>query len=187
MIRLRESLPPARDLTRVARDIVCQLNAWAAQCPRYREALDDCAEEIAWKARLPPAEAPTEARATELKHGSKQIITTLMLWAELYPLLARPLSSCVEEVEQLAARDERAGDSVRARDQVLLSFEAAEILTSKEIAHLTGLRLRRVQRALQSLERVGLVRDAGCAAQCHSDGFRLRRYKLKHTSALAAA
>lgn len=172
--------PASKSPAEVAREIISHLNSWAAQCPLYRQSLVDCAEDIAWGARLPPSPAPEASGISPLKHGAKQILTLLSLWAQTYPVFSRHLLACFEEVEQLAARHEKKDDSVRARDQVFLSFETAELLTSKEIADLTGLKLRRVNRALVRLRQLGLVRDAGCAAQCHSDGFRLRRYKLTH-------
>jgi hypothetical protein len=177
--------PAQKDPRRVAWDIIDQLNAWASECPRYRRSLHDCAEEIAWVARLGLARAVAPAETTPLKYGAKQIVTTLHLWAELYPALTRSLLSCVEEIEQVAAVRARKDDAVRARDLVLLSFEGAVLQTSKEISSLTGLALRRVNRALVRLRQLGLVRDAGCAAQCHEDGYRLRQYKLTHTRAAA--
>lgn len=162
-----------------AREIISHLNAWAAQCPHYRQALDDCTEEIAWGARLSPA--PAAPHVAELKHGTKQILTLLHLWAQIRPPFSRSLLACAEEIELLAAQHERKDDSARTRDKVFLTFEtAAVVLTSKQIADLTGLRLRRVQRALGRLEQLGLVKDVGCAAQCHADGFRLRQWTLTH-------
>lgn len=174
------SVPAASQPTAAhAREIISHLNAWGAQCPHYRQALDDCAEELAWSARLRPAEV--EPRKVELKHGANQILTLLHIWAETRPAFSRPLLACVEEIELLAAEHEREDDSARARDRVFLTFEtAAVVLTSKQIADLTGLRLRRVQRALGRLEQLGLIKDLGCAAQCHADGFRLRQWTLTH-------
>lgn len=162
-----------------AREIINHLNAWGAQCPHYRQALADCAEEIAWGARLSPA--PAEPHVAELKHGAKQILTLLHLWAQLRPAFSRSLLACAEEIELLAAQHERKDDSARTRDKVFLTFEtAAVVLTSKQIAELTGLQLRRVNRALVRLRQLGLVKDMGCAAQCPAEGNRLRQYTLTH-------
>ncbi len=171
----QRSTPPAA--TDSARTIVLKLNAWAAACPRYRPALDDCAEEIAWAARIPPRAATTPAPGQN--HGARQIVTTLRLWAELDPQYARSLRACAEEIQQLAGAVAPADAKLCARDAVLQAL-ADGYQTCPEIARFKGLSLRRVQRAMVRLVQLKLAKDVGCAARTHEDGFRTRLYDLTH-------
>lgn len=172
-------MPQARpDRAQTARMIVNQLNAWAAQCPEYRETLDDCAEEVAFRVSLPPRAAPGPVKP--LKQGVKEIVTALNMWAELYREHSRSLLACAEEIGLLAASHEQADSAERSRDAVLRALETG-FSTCPQIARATGLRLRRVQRAVVRLVQLKLVEDVGCAATTHAEGFRTRLYALKYT------
>jgi hypothetical protein len=178
----RESVPAEKRLETVAAGIIVDLKAWAAACPRYRKALHDCIEEIAWEARLRPAFAPEDPRPHGLKYGAKEIVTALTLWAELNPRIARHLLACVEEISLIAEQHERARPNRRARDEVVDALTAG-YRTCPQIAEYKGLPLRTVQYAVQRLVRLKLVSDVGCAAKVREDGCRLRLYELTHTPA----
>lgn len=166
---------------RVARKIVDQLKDWGRACPAYRDALDDCAEEVAWESCLRPSAAgPGEGGSDPLHHAANGIRTKLLLWAELHPVFARSLRSCAEEVELLAARHTVPDENLRSRDLVLEALGNG-YQTTVQIAQVTGLRMLRVQRAIWRLIQLGLARELGCGALTPADGNRTRLYELTRT------
>lgn len=164
-----------------AHKLIAQMRAWGATCPAYREALRDGAEEIAWVSRLPSCAGRDDHQPPSgLKYGARQIITTLLLWAELYPEYARSLRACAEEVTEITRRQRPVEDKQRARAIVLEALSAG-YQTSPQIVEQTGLSARRVQRALLRLVQLGLAEVCGCGARSAADGNRTRLYALSHT------
>lgn len=171
------------DLEGKAREVVAQLKSWAAACPALSQVLLDCVEELSWLAKLKPSPAAAPAAGAPLKHGVKQIVTALHLWAELYPTFSQSLLACVEELESAAPRaDGEAQRERRARDLVIEALSDG-YQTSRAIADLTGLMPRRVRRALARLVQLKLVRVRGCGALKPEYGNRTRLYELTHTYA----
>ena len=162
---------------RVARMMIAQLIEWARARPDIAEELTDCADEIGWSARLKPVEATPPHQTAKLKHGVKQIVTTLSLWAQVYREHAQVLNSCAAQVEVLEQR--RRPRERSARDLVLDALLLGHG-TSVQISEFTGLDIRRVQRALVRLERLRLAEDAGCGARTPEDGNRTRLWRLRH-------
>ena len=169
------------DLDRKAREIVARLKSWASDRPELSDVLLDCVEELSWVARLKPCTATPAVSVPALKQGVTEILTSLNLWAELYPTFTRVLLSCVEELAAVAPRaDGDADRERRARDLVIEALTGG-YQTSAQIAALTGLLPRRVRRALTRLVQLNLVKVVGCGALTRDDGNRTRLYALTHT------
>ena len=147
-------------------------------CPDYREALDDCIEEISWAARLGPIEATATKPTT--RHRTKEILTIISLWRQVYPAYERSLRTCMEEIEETALLLVPKGQKVRARDVVLQAITEG-FRTGPKIAQATGLYDRRVRRTLVRLQQLGLIRHVGCGALSRDDGYRTRLWDLTHS------
>lgn len=171
---------PAQERATRAANVVRELADWGAVSPVYKEALDECAEEISFDFNL-GAIPPQNSAPAGKKYGSKHILTYLLMWAELYPYLGRYLRNCAEEIETLAAcHVSQSEKKACARDAVLEALTKG-CATSLQVAECTGLHIRRVQRALVRLLQLRLVEDFGCGAASPEDGNRTRRYRLTHT------
>jgi hypothetical protein len=162
----------------IARNLVARMRAWAEAYAEYKEPLDDCIEELSWKAKLGPAAATEVERALARdSYTATTIITYLSCNAELYPAFSRILLSCVDAIEEIERQRVTGCPRERTRDVV---FEAITqgYKTGPAIADATGLSGWRVRHALRRLHGLGLIRCVGCGAVSFEDGNRTRRWEL---------